>query len=88
MAAELAPLGATVIATSAHHPRAAPASVVAAAFSNRGMPASVAETVPQAVESALARAEPNDLICVLGSLFVVAEARAYLLGIEGDPPTG
>ena len=87
MAAELAPLGATVIATSAHHPRAAPAPLVAAAFSNRGMPTSVTETVPQAVESALAQAEPNDLVCVVGSLFVVAEARAYLLGIEGDPPT-
>jgi dihydrofolate synthase/folylpolyglutamate synthase len=48
----------------------------------------VTATVPQAVESALAQAEPDDLICVLGSLFVVAEARAYLLGIEGDPPTG
>ena len=87
MAAELAPLGATVIATSAHHPRAAPAPLVAAAFSNHGMPTSVTETVPQAVESALAQAEPNDLVCVVGSLFVVAEARAYLLGIEGDPPT-
>ncbi len=88
MAAELAPLGATVIATSAHHPRAAPAAVVAAAFSNRGMPTSVTETVPQAVEIALAQAEPDDLVCVLGSLFVAAEARAYLLGIEGDPPNG
>jgi dihydrofolate synthase/folylpolyglutamate synthase len=88
MAAELEPLEATVIATSAHNPRAAPAPVVAAAFSNRGIPTTVTETVPQAVESALAQAEPDDLICVLGSLFVVAEARAYILGIEGDPPTG
>jgi len=88
MAAELEPLRATVIATSAHHPRAAPAHVVAAAFSGRGIPTSVTATVPQAVESALAQAKPNDLICVLGSLFVVAEARAYLLGIEADTPSG
>ena len=88
MAAELELPGATVIATSAHHPRAAPAQVVAAAFSNRGMPTSVVETVPQAVESALARAEPDDLICVLGSLFVAAEARAHLLGIEDDTASG
>ncbi len=88
MAAELEPLGAKVIATRSHNPRAAPAPAVAAAFSNRGIPTTVTETVPQAVESALAQAKPDDLICVLGSLFVVAEARAYLLGIEGDPPTG
>ena len=88
MAAELQPLGATVIATSARHPRAAAASMVAEAFSTRGIPAGVAETVPQAVEEALAQAGRDDLICVLGSLFVAAEARAYLLGIEGDTPSG
>jgi dihydrofolate synthase/folylpolyglutamate synthase len=88
MAAELRPLQATVIATSAHHPRAAAAPAVAAAFSKQGMTATVADTVPQAVEAALGRAEPDDLICVLGSLFVAAEARAYLLGIEEDAASG
>jgi dihydrofolate synthase/folylpolyglutamate synthase len=88
IAAELQPLGAVVIATSANHPRAAAASMVAEAFSTRGISAGVAETVPQAVEEALAQAGRDDLVCVLGSLFVAAEARAYLLGIEGDMPSG
>ena len=88
IATELQPLGAAVIATSARHPRAAATSMVAEAFSRQNIPVSTAETVPQAIEEALAQAGRDDLICVLGSLFVAAEARAYLLGIEGDMPSG
>ncbi len=84
VAAELEPLAKSVIATSARHPRASPAQDVASAFLERGICTTVAETVPQAVDAALASAEPDDAICVLGSLFVAAEARAHLLGIEGD----
>jgi dihydrofolate synthase/folylpolyglutamate synthase len=88
MAAELEPLAATAVATAACHPRAAPAQAVASALLERGISTTMAETVPQAVETALALALPGDLVCVLGSLFVAAEARAYLLGIEGDANSG
>ncbi|MBX3274802.1 MAG: bifunctional folylpolyglutamate synthase/dihydrofolate synthase [Sandaracinaceae bacterium] len=46
----------------------------------------VAPTVPEAVALARALAGPEGLVVVAGSLFVVAEARAAVLGIEGDPP--
>ncbi len=44
-------------------------------------PAAVAEdTVAAAIDAALSHARAEDLICVAGSLYVVAEAREYLLG--------
>ncbi len=44
-------------------------------------PAAVAEeSVGDAIETALSYAEPDDLICITGSLYLVAEAREYVLG--------
>jgi len=44
-------------------------------------PAAVAEqTVSAAIDTALAHAGEDDLVCVTGSLYVVAEAREHLLG--------
>ena len=79
MARELAPLATLVIATRSQHPRAADAAVVAAAYAAAGAATEIAPSVPQALERALAVAEPDDLVCVVGSLFVVAEAREHVL---------
>lgn len=81
MAALLRPLAWRVVTTCSHHPRAAPPQRVAAAFAAEGVPVRVADTVAEAVEAALALAEAPDLVCVLGSLFVTAEAREHLLGL-------
>lgn len=44
-------------------------------------PAAVAEeSVPDGIETALSHADEHDLVCITGSLYVVAEAREYLLG--------
>jgi dihydrofolate synthase/folylpolyglutamate synthase len=44
-------------------------------------PAAVAEeTVTAALDVALSHANEEDLICITGSLYVVAEARERLLG--------
>jgi dihydrofolate synthase / folylpolyglutamate synthase len=44
-------------------------------------PAAVAEeTVADGIETALSHASEGDVVCVTGSLYVVAEARAHLLG--------
>lgn len=40
------------------------------------------QNVPEAIEKALSIADDDDVICVTGSLYVVAEARAYLLAKE------
>lgn len=73
-----------LIATASPHPRAAPA-VAVAEIARRSL-AVPCETAPD-VATALARARhlagPEDLICVTGSLFVVAAAR-QALGLAGE----
>jgi folylpolyglutamate synthase/dihydropteroate synthase len=44
---------------------------------------SVVEDVPASLCYALKEARPEDLVCVTGSLFVVAEARAAWLETQG-----
>ncbi len=87
IAAELErlPRLAQVIATRSPHPRAAPADAVAAAFRERGIETSREDDVPAALEAALSLASPDDMVCVMGSLFVAAEARRHILGLETDP---
>jgi dihydrofolate synthase/folylpolyglutamate synthase len=75
---ELMPLASTVIVTSAQHPRALEPATLATEFSRQGISPEVAGNVTSAVDLALARAKPEDLICATGSLFVVAEVMEYL----------
>ena len=94
---ELAPLarspGVTeglVIATSSRHPRAASTEAVAQAFRAQGIKALQVSPVHRAVQAALdsASAEGGQgagtMILVTGSLFVAAEAREALKGIEPE----
>jgi dihydrofolate synthase/folylpolyglutamate synthase len=76
--AELVPLGGTIIVTSTQHPRALEPAKLAAEFSKRGIIPEVVENVTSAVDLALARVRPEDLICATGSIFVVAEVMEYL----------
>jgi len=82
---ERLPRLAQVIATRSPHPRAAPADAVAAAFLEREIATTWEEDVPAALEVALSLAAPEDMVCVMGSLFVAAEARRHILGLEADP---
>ncbi len=71
---ELKPLFNTVIATRSIHPRAMPTASVVAEFRQQGVEALMTEDISAAFPLALNLAGPNDLICVTGSLFVVAGA--------------
>jgi len=84
MERELRPMANRLIATRSHHPRALEAERVAAAFSLNGVSATPLAPVSRAVDAALAGSGPDELVCVLGSLFVAAEARAHVLGIEHE----
>jgi dihydrofolate synthase/folylpolyglutamate synthase len=81
MAEELAPLAHLVIATRSQHPRAADPEAVASAFAAQGVASETWPTVATALDRAQALAGRDDLICVVGSLFVVAEAREHVLGL-------
>jgi len=66
-----------VIVTHTSHPRATSPSVIATEFIKMGVNPKITENIPQALSQALSLASEQDLICVTGSLFVVAEALDY-----------
>ncbi len=74
---ELASLAPQVIATRSSHSRSAEPDEIAAQFEGQGVQAQVVPTIPEALSLALSRAGKRDIVCVCGSLFVVAEALAY-----------
>ncbi|MBA7659947.1 Folylpolyglutamate synthase [subsurface metagenome] len=71
---ELVPLFDKVIVTRSHHPRAMALERLIAAFGRQGVEAQAVEGIPEALSLAMSIAGARDLICVAGSLFVVAEA--------------
>jgi len=74
---ELAWLSPQVVATRSSHPRSASPLTVASEFAKWGIEPETAENTPQALSQTLSLADSEDLICVTGSLFVVAEALEY-----------
>ena len=74
---ELTSLSPQVILTQASHSRAAPPAALAAEFAKRGIEAEIRMTITKAISRALSLASGTDVVCVTGSLFVVAEALDY-----------
>jgi folylpolyglutamate synthase/dihydropteroate synthase len=64
-------------------PRALDPAAVADAAGAMGLPAEMATSVAEAVTYALARADPDDVVVITGSLYVVGAARAVLAGAAG-----
>jgi dihydrofolate synthase/folylpolyglutamate synthase len=65
------------IVTRADHPRAAEPERIAAELRRHGVDVRLSGGVAEAMETAVALAGAGDLVCVVGSLFVVAEAIAH-----------
>jgi dihydrofolate synthase/folylpolyglutamate synthase len=77
---ELVFISPQIIVTRASHSRAAPLSTLVAEFTKRGIKPEVRDTVTEAISRAASLASETDVICVTGSLFVVAEALSYFSG--------
>ncbi|MFL5802141.1 MAG: bifunctional folylpolyglutamate synthase/dihydrofolate synthase [Roseiflexaceae bacterium] len=88
--AELAPAAGALVLTRSQHPRAwvdleELAARAEPLLHDARIPIVIAPDVPKAIERARKLAGPGDLICVTGSLFVVAAAREALgLAAEKD----
>lgn len=67
-----------VIVTRANHPRATAPERLRDEFAKHGKKAIVAEDMPSALSMAITMAGEADIICVSGSLFIVAEAIKYV----------
>jgi dihydrofolate synthase/folylpolyglutamate synthase len=77
---ELVSLSPRVIVTQASHSRAAPLPILVAEFAKRAIEPETKKTVKEAISRVLSLASDTDVICVTGSLFVVAEALDYFSG--------
>ena len=78
IAAELAPIAEGVFAVRAEHPRAMEPERIASVFQALGVPAEVRHNIGAAIDTAMEAKAGDGVICVLGSLFVAAEAREHL----------
>lgn len=76
---ELAPLAASVIITKPLSPRAGDWEKLADEARKYVERVCVIEEITDAVDAALEQAERDDLICITGSFYMVADARKYLL---------
>ncbi|MDD5127354.1 MAG: bifunctional folylpolyglutamate synthase/dihydrofolate synthase [Dehalococcoidales bacterium] len=73
MCDELAVFADEVIVTHSHNPRSVSPDKLAEEIAKRGIKCETEENVASAIELALGQAAPDDLICVTGSIFVIAE---------------
>lgn len=82
--AELAPFFKQVIATRSVHPRSMLTVPIVAEFKKYGIEAQPTDDISNALPMALRLAGEKDLVCVTGSLFVVAGAieQALVLGLK------
>jgi dihydrofolate synthase/folylpolyglutamate synthase len=79
---EMSSLSKLVIATRSDNPRSMEPSQIAELLGDVDSEAGnrdITQSVPEAIKRALAVTEADDIIVVTGSLYVVAEAREYLL---------
>ncbi len=79
IARALRPLDGAFIVTRYEGARSADPEVLAAALRDAGADATVAASLPEAIENARANADEDDAILITGSLYTVAEARRSLL---------
>jgi len=78
IAEELASIAERVFAVKADHPRAMEPERIAGVFEALGVSVEVRHNVGEAIDAAMAGKDGDGVICVLGSLFVAAEAREHL----------
>lgn len=80
MGFKLAKLAELIVCTRFNSPRAMDPYEMIQEIGFLGPAAVAEESVGDALDTALSHATPEDLVCVTGSLYVVAEARERLLG--------
>ncbi len=80
MGFQLAKLAELIVCTRYNSARSMDPYVMIQEVGFLGPPAVAEESVAAALETALGHAKEGDLICITGSLYVVAEAREHLLG--------
>ncbi len=84
---ELAPLADSVVATRPQYSRALDVFTLASEIRGLHRPVITTDTLPDAVVAARRCSSADDIILITGSLYVVGDARATLVGDEGGAPS-
>lgn len=84
MISVLARLDANVVATASHNPRAVEPAEIVRLATEAGLQASATEATSDAIAIAREEAGADGMVCITGSLYVVAEAREAL-GLAQTP---
>jgi dihydrofolate synthase/folylpolyglutamate synthase len=84
MVRRLATVRPAVFATRSRHPRSMEPGLLASLFREQGLAAVETPTSAEALAKALEAAGEGDLVLATGSLFVAAEVREAILGIEPE----
>jgi dihydrofolate synthase/folylpolyglutamate synthase len=82
---ELLPVAHQIFVTRSRHPRAAAPGLLSQTVAALGYQSATALDVPRALDAALENAGPNDLVCVTGSIFTVADAQEAWCRRNGLP---
>jgi len=77
----LAPLAGAIVVTKPNSPRAGNWQEMAREAARYVKVVHLEEEIPQAVDLAISLAGKGDLVCITGSLYMIAEARAHLLNL-------
>ena len=80
MGFKLARLAEMIVCTRVSSPRAMDPYEMLQEVGFLGPMTVVEENTPAAIETVLAHAGDDDLVCITGSLYLVAEAREHILG--------
>tara|TARA_B100000686_G_C16446034_1_gene789518 strand:- start:449 stop:757 length:309 start_codon:yes stop_codon:yes gene_type:complete len=84
IARELSPIAKGIVVTKSNHARSMEPEIVEDAFWETGIPVRTEPTVNDAIDRAIIQTPKDGIVVITGSLFVVAEAREYVLGIEPE----
>ncbi len=86
LASAVEPVALRVIATKADHPRALDPANIVRVFQDLGVETMAQPTLGAAIDVAMSLSTASEAIVILGSVALAGEARAYILGLERDPP--
>ncbi|MGQ9502103.1 MAG: bifunctional folylpolyglutamate synthase/dihydrofolate synthase [Anaerolineae bacterium] len=82
---ELLPIATHTLVTQSRHPRAAAPEALLETVVQLGYHASIVTPVGEAIVAALQNSDTDDLICVTGSVFTVADTREFWFRYNGLP---
>ncbi len=83
----LAPIASRILVTAPKSPRALAAEKLASLAHEKHRDVETVPDAKEAIDRAIARARPNEVVLVAGSLYLVGEVRAHLRGGEAGGPS-